>query len=93
VLVNLEDLGDDYARTLAAWRERFETRWPQIRALGYDERFRRMWRFYLAYCEGGFRERAISDVQMLLAAPLWRGRPWRACTTAAGADSLGVILP
>lgn len=93
VLVNLEDLADDYARTLADWRERFEHRWPQIRALGYDERFRRMWRFYLAYCEGGFRERAIADVQMLLAAPLWRGRPWRARTVASGCESLGVSQP
>jgi len=88
VLVNLEDLADDYARTLADWRERFEQRWPLIRALGYDERFRRMWRFYLAYCEGGFRERAIADVQMLLAAPLWRGRPWRARTVASGCEPL-----
>jgi cyclopropane-fatty-acyl-phospholipid synthase len=93
VLVNLEDLADDYARTLADWRERFEHRWPRIRALGYDERFRRMWRFYLAYCEGGFRERSIANVQMLLAAPLWRGRPWRAQTVASGCESYEATRP
>ncbi len=78
VAVNLEDLGADYANTLEAWRHRFETQWSDIAALGYDERFRRMWRFYLCYCEGGFRERALSDVQVLLAKPGYRGRPWRA---------------
>ncbi len=77
VLVNLEDLADDYARTLAAWWSRFDAAWPALQSLGYDERFRRLWHFYLAYCEGGFRERALSDVQLLFAAPAWRGRPWR----------------
>ena len=76
--VNLEDLGFDYALTLQAWRERFEAAYPRLEALGYDERFRRLWRFYLAYCEGGFRERALSDVQILLAKPGYRGRPHRA---------------
>ena len=42
-------------------------------ALGYDERFRRLWNLYLAYCEAGFRERRIRDVQLLLAKPRWRG--------------------
>ena len=44
-----------------------------MRALGFDERFIRMWEFYLCYCEGGFRERDIGTVQMLLAKPGWRG--------------------
>jgi cyclopropane-fatty-acyl-phospholipid synthase len=78
VAVNLEDLGADYARTLEAWRQRFEAQWSDIAMLGYDERFRRLWRFYLCYCEGGFRERALSDVQLLFANPGYRGRPWRA---------------
>ncbi len=78
VAVNLEDLGHDYALTLAAWRERFEANWQEISELGLDERFRRLWQFYLAYCEGGFRERALSDVQLLLAKPGYRGQPWRA---------------
>jgi cyclopropane-fatty-acyl-phospholipid synthase len=76
--VNLEDLGFDYALTLQAWRERFEAAYPHLEKFGYDEHFRRLWRFYLAYCEGGFRERALSDVQLLLAKPGYRGRPHRA---------------
>ena len=68
-LIHLEDIGPSYALTLRAWRERFAARLPEVRALGYDERFVRMWTFYLAYCEGGFRERSIGDVQLLLARP------------------------
>lgn len=71
-LVELADFGASYARTLAAWRERFEERWEEIREMGFDETFRRRWLWYLAYCEGGFRERAISDVHLLLAGPQWR---------------------
>ncbi len=78
VVVNLEDLGADYALTLEAWRRRFDANWGEIAALGYDERFRRAWQFYLCYCEGGFRERALSNVQLLFAKPGYRGRPWRA---------------
>ncbi|MDZ4738291.1 MAG: cyclopropane-fatty-acyl-phospholipid synthase family protein [Alphaproteobacteria bacterium] len=51
--------GLDYARTLVVWRERFDSAWPQIVALGFDERFRRKWQLYLAYCEAGFRARTI----------------------------------
>ena len=68
-LLNLEDFGDSYALTLRHWRQRFLARREQARALGLDERFLRHWEFYLAYCEGGFLERATSDVQLLLAAP------------------------
>jgi len=50
-----EGLGADYARTLACWRVRFLANWPVIEAQGFDARFRRMWDYYLAYCEGGFR--------------------------------------
>lgn len=78
VLVNLEDIGLDYATTLAAWRQRFEAARRQILLMGFDERFLRLWRFYLCYCEGGFRERAISDVQLLFAKPGYRGQAWRA---------------
>lgn len=46
--------GNDYARTLAEWRQAFEANWPQIVALGFDEQFRRLWRLYLSYCEAGF---------------------------------------
>lgn len=58
-LVAQEDFGLSYARTLEAWRERFMAQLPQVRAQGFDDRFARMWEFYLAYCEGGFRERTI----------------------------------
>jgi cyclopropane-fatty-acyl-phospholipid synthase len=68
-LFHLEDIGPSYALTLAAWRERFHRARAQIRALGYDERFQRLWDFYFAYCEGGFRERSVGDVQMLLVKP------------------------
>ena len=68
-LYNLEDIGPSYALTLAAWRERFQRARGEIRALGYDEHFLRRWDFYFAYCEGGFRERSIGDVQMLLVKP------------------------
>lgn len=71
-LVELADFGASYARTLAAWRERFEGRWDHLCEMGFDETFRRRWLWYLAYCEGGFRERAISDVQLLFAGPRWR---------------------
>jgi cyclopropane-fatty-acyl-phospholipid synthase len=73
-LFNLEDIGPSYALTLRAWRERFLSRREQVRALGYPERFVRMWEFYLAYCEGGFIERATGDVQMLLTKPAARRR-------------------
>lgn len=71
-LIELADFGASYARTLADWRERFEQHWERIRAMGFDETFRRRWLWYLAYCEGGFRERAISDVHLLMAGPQWR---------------------
>jgi cyclopropane-fatty-acyl-phospholipid synthase len=65
-LFNLEDIGTHYARTLAAWRGRFQASLPAVRGLGFDDQFIRMWDFYLAYCEGAFRERHIGDVQLLL---------------------------
>jgi cyclopropane-fatty-acyl-phospholipid synthase len=68
-LVDLEDIGPHYATTLRRWRENFLTNLDAVRALGYPERFIRMWEFYLCYCEGGFEERATGDVQMLLAKP------------------------
>jgi cyclopropane-fatty-acyl-phospholipid synthase len=68
-LLNLEDFGGSYAATLNHWRQRFHARVDRVRALGYDDRFVRMWEFYLCYCEGGFLERSISDVHLLLARP------------------------
>ena len=71
-LIELADFGASYGLTLKAWRERFESSWDRIAQIGFDETFRRRWRYYLAYCEGGFMERAISDVHLLLAAPGFR---------------------
>jgi cyclopropane-fatty-acyl-phospholipid synthase len=68
-IAHLEDIGFHYARTLAEWRARFESKLPEIRALGYSESFLRMWRYYFCYCEAGFLERAIGDVQLLLLKP------------------------
>ena len=72
-LVHLEDFGPSYARTLQDWRLRFLDRRDEARAQGFDERFLRMWTFYLAYCEGGFRERSIGVAHLLLAKPGYRG--------------------
>jgi cyclopropane-fatty-acyl-phospholipid synthase len=68
-LYNLEDIGPSYAVTLREWRRRFNARLPEVRALGYPERFIRMWNFYLAYCEGGFLERSIGNAQLMLVKP------------------------
>jgi cyclopropane-fatty-acyl-phospholipid synthase len=73
--VNLEDITAHYTLTLARWRERFLAAADQVSELGYDERFRRLWELYLSYCEGGFAERRIQDVQLLLAKPGYRAEP------------------
>jgi cyclopropane-fatty-acyl-phospholipid synthase len=75
-LVSQEDFGTSYALTLRHWRERFMAKLAEVRALGYDERFIRMWEFYLAYCEGGFLERSIGVSQLLFARPLNRREAW-----------------
>ncbi len=61
---DIEDLTMHYARTLAAWRDRFQARLDTVRSLGYPERFIRLWEYYLHYCEGGFLERHIGDYQI-----------------------------
>ena len=58
-VAEVEHFGLSYAETLAEWRRRFHARWPEIAAQGFDDRFRRLWDYYLAYCEAGFREGAI----------------------------------
>jgi cyclopropane-fatty-acyl-phospholipid synthase len=65
-IVHLEDIGPHYATTLARWRENFLGNLESVRALGLPETFIRMWEFYFCYCEAGFAERALGDVQMLL---------------------------
>ena len=74
-LLHLEDIGPHYATTLKHWRSRFMAKLDAVRALGYPEEFIRMWEYYLSYCEGGFRERAIGTAQVLLAKPLNRRAP------------------
>lgn len=74
-LVGLEEIGLHYAETLAHWRARFWAAIHEVRACGFDEVFVRMWDFYLGYCEGGFRERAIGTGQLLMAKPLARHLP------------------
>jgi len=70
--VHLEDLTPHYAETLRRWRANFDAAEQDLEALGYDARFRRLWRLYLAYCEAGFAERRIGLVQTVLAKPHWR---------------------
>ncbi len=64
-LLHLEDITPHYAETLKRWRENFVARWDRLRALGFSEEFRRLWQFYFCYCEGGFRERFLGDVQLV----------------------------
>ena len=71
-MVGMRDLTPHYAETLRRWRGNFESASTRLADLGYDERFRRLWRMYLAYCEAGFDERRIDVVQMHLAKPQWR---------------------
>jgi cyclopropane-fatty-acyl-phospholipid synthase len=68
-LTHLEDIGPHYATTLRHWRERLYANADALRQLDLSEEFLRMWEFYLCYCEGGFAERALGDVQLLLAKP------------------------
>jgi cyclopropane-fatty-acyl-phospholipid synthase len=78
-LHHCEEIGQHYARTIAAWRERFLAALPEVRALGFNDRFIRMWEYYLSICEASFLERNTGNVQLLLAKsgtrkPLW-GEP------------------
>lgn len=68
-LVRMDDFGGSYARTLRAWRERFMASLVEVRGQGFDQRFTRMWEFYLAYCEGGFLERSIGVSHLLFEKP------------------------
>jgi cyclopropane-fatty-acyl-phospholipid synthase len=74
LMVGMQEIGEDYARTLAVWRERFLARLDEVHALGFDEFFVRMWHYYLCYCQGGFEERIIGTAQILFAKPQWRQR-------------------
>jgi cyclopropane-fatty-acyl-phospholipid synthase len=85
-LVDLHDITPHYAETLRRWRQRFLANWPQIAALGFGDDFRRLWEFYFCYCEGGFREAVLGDVQFLFAKPRatrWLDVPALATSEAA----------
>lgn len=81
-LYHAEQIGSHYARTLHAWRARFHARLAEVRALGFDDRFIRMWDLYLGYCEAAFTDRHIGDFQLLLTRDANRrvlyGEPWTA---------------
>jgi cyclopropane-fatty-acyl-phospholipid synthase len=84
--LDVEDLTADYVLTLRHWRERFVAARSQLEAAGYDRRFQRLWELYLRYCEAGFMERRITDVQALFAKPGYRVnmRPLMASSRKAG---------
>jgi cyclopropane-fatty-acyl-phospholipid synthase len=71
MLRSIENFGQSYALTLAEWRRRFLDAWPEIQTLGFDLRFKRMWEYYLSYCEAGFKS-GILDVGLYT---LSRGQP------------------
>jgi cyclopropane-fatty-acyl-phospholipid synthase len=84
-VADLEDLTPHYVETLRRWRANFTAHAATLTELGYDERFRRIWTLYLAYCEAGFAERRICDIQMLLT------KPHAQLTSAQRVDSRGRI--
>jgi len=71
-IYSIHDIGIHYARTLALWREAFFKRLKDIKVLGFDDAFIRMWYFYFSYCEGGFQEKVISDIHLKLVKPGYR---------------------
>jgi cyclopropane-fatty-acyl-phospholipid synthase len=72
-MLDLEDITASYPRTLHEWRENLRANADRATELGYDRRFQRLWELYFSWCEGGFLERRIGDVQVLLAKPAYRG--------------------
>ena len=71
-LSGLRDITRDYADTLQDWHDTFLSQLDQVRAMGFDDQFIRMWRYYLSYCEGGFRERIIGTYQITMTKPYYR---------------------
>ncbi len=65
VTESIDDIGLDYAKTLAHWRDAFLSSWSELTQFGYDEQFKRLWLYYFAYCEGAFLERSTSTVHMV----------------------------
>ena len=68
-VASIQDIGPHYATTLARWRDNFFANIERVRELGFPQEFIRMWEFYLCYCEAGFAEGDLGDVQMLLQRP------------------------
>ena len=68
-LVHLEDITKYYAETLKLWRDKYKSEIKEIKRMGYSDEFLRMWDYYFIYCEAGFRERFIGDVQLVMAKP------------------------
>lgn len=69
---NVQDIGLHYARTLYDWRMKFDNAWSELTQFGFDEQFKRLWHFYLCYCEGAFIERVISTHQLVMRKPHYR---------------------
>jgi cyclopropane-fatty-acyl-phospholipid synthase len=65
IIESLDDIGLDYAKTLADWRKNFLSSWVELTQYGYDEKFKHLWLYYLAYCEGAFLERSTSTVHLV----------------------------
>lgn len=95
VVHHVEDIGPHYARTLELWRDNFEAAHDDVLALGFDERFVRGWRFYLASCEAAFRARSILDYQLVLTRPFndRLDRPAHDGGTAAVPAQLSTVTP
>ena len=72
-LFHMEDITHHYVTTLQNWRQKFLSGLDEVKELGFDQNFIRMWEFYLSYCEGGFSERYLGNIQMVLVKPSWRG--------------------
>ena len=77
-MINLEDFGESYAKTLNHWKSRFVSNLDLVKEQGYREEFIRMWLFYFSYCEGGFIEKTISDTHLLFAKPENKREQWLA---------------
>jgi cyclopropane-fatty-acyl-phospholipid synthase len=86
-LFHMEDIGPHYAATLRDWRLRLHANVAAVRELGFNDEFLRLWEFYLCYCEGGFAERQLGDVHMLMTKPLCRLPALVTGTAPPGADA------
>lgn len=86
-LIALQDFGAHYAKTLETWRSSLKARADELRGLGYDTRFQRLWEFYLSYCAGGFAERVLGVSHLVFAKPGWRAHDHAALVGKASWDT------